>query len=288
MPAVPYRSLSDLRNTTTEQMIPGLVDAIRYNDQLSALMIGNAFVTDRPQIKLNRIAERSAASVVAAGGTITSVALSATAATFDFDTIVSQFEVASQGYNQYSSYTDVKAAEMVEAAKRIGRTIASNIFVSGTNTVGLNVQNINSAAVATSGALKLADLDNLSDLVLSKSANMAFIGKPASVNAVVRELRSTAGGLQYSDLAGTAFTVPQYLGIPLVKSEFATAGELWLVNLDDYKLGFGNYSDMSYGIFGLQEVGPAEARLATISRLYASIFTVLFNTAGAGKLTNVG
>lgn len=283
-----FRSLSDLRNTTTEQMIPGLIDAIRYNDQLTALMVGNSFVTDRPQIKLNRIASRSAAPIVAAGGTITSVALSANAATFDFDTIVSQFEVASQGNNQYSSFTDVVASEMVEAAKAISLTIATNIFTNGTNTVSLTNQNINSAAVATSGALKLADLDNLSDLVLSKSANMAFIGRPAVVNAVVRELRSTAGGLQYSDLAGTTFTVPQYLGIPLVKSQFAPAGELYLVNMDDYKIGFGTYADMQYGPFGYQEIGNVEARLAKLYRLYASVFSVLFNTAGAGKLTNCG
>ena len=282
-----FRTVAQLRDTTTEEMLAGLIDAVRYNDEFTAILVANAMITDKPQIKLNRVASRSAASVVGCDDSITSVAVSGSAVTFDYDTLVSQFEVCKTGQNLYSSYTDVVESELAEASKRISRAIANNCIQGGTSMTGIEGAGGASTAIA-GGSLDLSDLDVLFDSVLAKSPNMVLVAAPNARRAILRELRQASGGLTYDVLAGTAFKVPSYLGVPIVVSEFADSGKAHLVNLDEgYKLAFGDFSDNNYGIFGLQNVGPMETKLRDMYRLYAHVFGVAMNPQGTGTLTGI-
>lgn len=284
-----YRSLADLAETTQDELLPGIVDVLKKNDEVTAALIANARVTDRPTIAFNRLADAGSASYVGCDDTITSVALSSANVSYDLKTLVRQFDVCSTGQNLYSSTTDVVASELQNAIKVLSERIAEDAIEGSAGSgeiTGLANQVTNTFAIAGS-SVDVSDLDRLYDEVLSRGPNMAFIGAPATVRAVLAELRSESGGMEYQTLAGTEMRVPSYLGIPILRNQFAT-GELHLVNLDDFVLYFGESEDMNVGgVFNLQEVGALESKLARRWRIYAHLAAVLIDTQGAASLTGI-
>lgn len=283
-----FRSLADLAETTQDELLPGIVDVLKKNDEVTAALIANARVTDRPTITFNRLADAGAASYVGCDDTITSVALSSANVSYDLKTLVRQFDVCSTGQNLYSSTTDVVASELQNAIKVLSERIADDAIEGSAGSgeiTGLANQITNSFAIA-GGSVDVSDLDRLYDEVLSRGPNMAFIGAPATVRSVLAELRAESGGMEYQTLAGTEMRVPSYLGMPILRNQFATSGELHLVNLDDFVLYFGESEDMNVGgVFNLQEVGALEDKLAKRWRIYTHIAAVLIDTQGAATLT---
>jgi hypothetical protein len=275
---------------TQPELFAGIIDNLLRNDEVTAYMVAKAGVTDRPVIKLNRLNSIPAAVTVQAGDTITSVVASVSASTFNYETIVRQFEIAQIGANLYDSFTDQLAEETRFAVKSLGETIAQRIFsgdgVTQANGIDSMVQNINAQAGAT---LSIADIDVLNDLVLNKSPDDFYVGTPTVVRAILRQFRKESIFITYDDIAGTKLKAPTYMGHPILKSQWATGGRLYRVNPNmGFQLVLGNYTDENkVGPFGLQAVGASEFRLAKIYRLYAHIFGISQSTQGIGCITGV-
>lgn len=284
-----YRSLTELTDLTQPELFAGIIDSLKRNDEFTAGLIANAGATDRYQIKLNRLLTVPTPAVVACGDTITSQAISAGPVTFSPITYVSQFDICQTGSNLYNSFDDIVASELRGAIKGLTEKIATDAF-SGNGSTGINGMAglVGTSTAATSAALELSDLDVLFDTMLDKNGPVALVGTPAVVRAVIREMRESAGGMTYGTLAGTEMTVPQYMGVPLLKTQYATAGALYMVNLETgYKLYFGITEDTNVGAFSVQNIGTLESSLAKRMRLYAHIFGVSENPQGIARLTGV-
>ena len=283
-----YRSLSDLANTTQDELLVGIIDALKKNDEFTAALVSMAEVTDRPTIKGNRLASAGTPVYADCDTTITSEAISASPFSYDLMTLVRQFDCCTTGQNLYGSFTNVVASELEGALKSLSEKIADDAMAGNgtTEIAGLETQITNSFNRA-GASLDLSDVDRLFDEVLSRGPNMVMVGAPATVRTVLAEIRSEAGGLTYDTLAGTAMKVPTYLGVPVLRNQFATANYLHLVNMDDFKLYFGESEDANVGgIFSLQDIGALESKLAKRWRVYAHLASVLKNTQGAATLIN--
>lgn len=283
-----FRSLSDLADTTQDELLSGIIDVLKQNDEFTAALIANAAVTDRPTIKFNRLADAGSASYVDCDDTITSEAISGSAASYDLMTLVRQFDVCQTGQNLYSSFTDVVASELQGAVKAMGEKIADDAMTgNGTTEIeGIDTAVTNSFAIA-GGSVDVSDLDRLYDETLSRG-NLVYVGAPATVRTVLAELRSESGGMEYMTLAGTELRVPSYLGYPILRNQNAPASTLYMVDLEQYKLFFGEMEDQNVGgIFGLQDIGPLEDKLARRWRLYCHLAGVLLDTQGVSELTGV-
>lgn len=286
------RSLTSLRDTTTEQLVAGLIDASKEINEVATLLLENAIVIDKPEIKFNRKTNDGAVQkMVTCSTTLNNVNPTTSAVTLSLATYVRQFDVCTTGQNLYSAFSDVVADELEAAVKALTEAIVTDAFTgNGTTAInGLDNQVTTSFAIAGT-SLDLADLDALYDAVISKGPRMAFVGNPAVVRAVIRELRE-AGNLRYMELAGNALATPQYLGIPVARAQGLPAGSLYLVNLDEFKLIFGEKiggnDGQDLGIYTLQDLGPSQSTFVHLWRVYCHVNAALFSTQGAAELTGV-
>lgn len=284
-----FRSLASLADTTQDELLPGIIDSLLKNDEFTAAMVANAAVTDRPTVKGNRLTSTGTAAYVGADDAITPEAIETSPFSYDLLTLNRSFSVAVTGQNVYSSFTDVTAAEVEGAIKGIGEKIANDAMVGttiGGTLSGLEEQCTNTFAISGAG-FDLVDTDRLYDEVLSRGSRMAYVGKPGVIRTVLKKLRS-AGGITYDVLAGTQLRVPNYLGIPLLRNQWAPDETLFLVNLEEFKLWVGESEDMNVGgVFSLLPVGAMEARLRKLWHMYVNVAAVLHNTQGAAALIGV-
>lgn len=280
-----FRSLADLANTTQDELLVGIIDVLKKNDEWSAALIGNAVVTDRPSIKGNRLADAGGADYIDCNTTITSEAISASPFTYDLQTILRQFDVCVTGQNLYSSFTDVVGSELNGALKAISEKIAEDAMIGNGTTAIAGLSNEVTNAFGTAGAsLDVGDLDRLYDEVLSRE-NLVYVGAPAAIRAALAEIRSEAGGLDYGTLAGTELRVPQYLGIPMVRTQFAPDDKIYLVDMNQFRLFVGESVDANIGgVFSLVDVGVVQNKHARRWRVYGQFASVLLDTQGAAEL----
>lgn len=286
------RSLTQLRDTTTEELVSGLIDASKLLNEAASLLIENAIVIDKPELKFNRKTNDGAVQKnVGCTTTIANNNIATVPVTIPLQTYVRQFDVCTIGQNLYSSYTDVVASELSGAVQALTEAIVTDAFIGdGTNEIlGLDAQVATSFAAA-GPTLDLADLDALYDAVVSKGPRMAFIGNPTAVRAVIRELRE-ASALNYQEISGTNFRVPEYLGYPVLRAAGLPAGSLYFVNLDEFKLVFGENVNgnlgQNLGIYTLQDLGPSQTTMVNLWRVYIHVNAALLNTQGAAELTGV-
>jgi hypothetical protein len=282
-----FRTLAELASTTQDELLPGLYDITKKNDEFSGMLFADAVLTDRPAVEINRMLDKGAAEYVGCDDSITPVAISGSGYNFPLYTINRSFDACIKGQNLYSSFTDVVGAELEGAIKALAEKIGTEgMKGNGVSAIsGLETQTTNSFAI--SGGDILGGLDRAYDETLSRG-NLVFVGAPAAVRAIVAELRSTAGGLQYADLAGTGFRVPSYLGIPIVRNYNATAGKVTLVDRDAFKLFVGQSQDNSVGgIFNMVAVGALETKLRKRWHIYGNFATVLLDTQAATSITAV-
>jgi hypothetical protein len=285
------RSLAELANTTNDELFAGIVDSLLKIDEVTAALVANAGVTDRPTIKYNRLASVPTPVYADCSTTFTSQAISGSAVSVDLLTLAVQFNVCDIGQNLYSSYTDVVASELQGALKGMSEKLGTDAVGNGNGSsaiYGLNSVATNSFAIA-GGSVDVGDLDRLIDEVKDKSDRCFFVGAPATVRKVVAELRAESGGMDYQTLAGTAFRTPAYMGYNLLKHEDVTSGALYFVNPDTgYKLYFGEKADQNVAnIFGLQELGHSQTKMEKLWRLYAHIAGVSVNPQGIAELTGI-
>lgn len=277
------RTLAELADTTQDLLLPGIIDVLKKNDEWTSALITNALTTDRPTIKGNRLADAGGASYIECDTEITSEAISASPFSYDLLTIMRQFDVCQTGQNLYSSFTDVVGSELTGALKAIGEKVADD-SVNGdgaTEIAGLEDQVVNTF----SGAIGVDQLDRLYDEVLSRE-NLVFMGAPASVRSMLAEIRSEAGGLDYVTLAGTELRVPSYLGIPMLRNQFAPADKIYLVDMNQFRLFVGETQEANIGgVFSLVDVGVVQNKHARRWRVYGQFASVLLDTQGAAEYT---
>lgn len=281
-----FRSLADLVATTQDDLLPGLIDIAKKNDEFAAMLFADAVVTDRPTITGNRMVSAGSASYVGCDDTLTPEAISGAPFSYDLMTIARSFDACLTGQNLYSSFTGVVESELKGAMKALAELVAKDAYAGdGSGKIaGLETQTTNSFAVA--GGDTLSALDRAYDEVLSRE-NLAFVGTPAAVRTVVKELRDL-GNLTYVEMSGTGLRVPSYLGIPLVRNVNGSAGTLTLVDRNQFKLFVGeNQSSNIGGLFGMEAVGALETKLRKRWHLYGHFAAVLLDTQGAVKITSV-
>lgn len=285
------RSLTELMNLTQPDLLVGIIDALKKNDELSTLLFANAGITDRYQIQFNRLASVPTPVVADCSTVLSSQNISAAPFTVNLLTKTSQFDVCEIGQNLYSSFTDVFQSELLGAIKGFSHNIAEEAVGSGDGTTALFGLGSNvsvAQTISAGGAFTLDDLDLLIDTVSDKGPNMAFIGAPAAVRAITRELRN-GSALNVSQLMDSTFEVPKYMSKPIIKSDDVPAGVVYLVNLDTgYKLYLGNNPEQKVGgIFGLMDLGPSQTKLSHLWRLVAHINGVTLNQKGIARMNGV-
>lgn len=280
-----FRSLADLAETTQDELLPGIIDSLKKNDEFTNAIISNAVVTDRPTVKGNRLVSEGSAQYIDCNSTLVSEAISGAPFDYDLKTILRQFDVCKTGQNLYSSFTDVVGAELNGALKAVGNQIAADVVTGNgtTEIAGLETQNTNSFGTAGS-SFAVGDLDRLYDEVLSRE-NLVYFGAPATIRAALAEIRAEAGGLEYSTLAGTELRVPSYLGIPMLRNQYAPTDKIYLLDLAQFRLFVGESDSMNVGgIFGLDDVGLVQDKHARRWRVYTQVASVLLDTQASAEL----
>lgn len=286
-----FRSLADLANTTQDELLPGIINGLKQKDEFTSVLIGNAAVTDRPTIKGNRKVTDVTAGYVGCDDSITPSALSAVPFSYDLETFGASFDACIKGQNLYSSFTDVVMSELDSALQSISYLIADDAM-NGTGSgeiAGFETQVASTVAQAVTGAgnFDLSDLDALMDLVRT-SGPKVFVGAPATVNVVIKELRAAAGGTDTVQVQGTDLLRPSFYNIPLLKNQNVASGELHLIDLDQFKLFVGESADANVGgIFSMVPVGVLETKLRKRWHTYINAATVLLDQQGGASLTGV-
>jgi len=282
------RSLTELADTTNDDLFAGFIDSLLKTDEFTASLVANAGLTDRPSIKFNRLAALPTPVYADCSTSLTSQAISGSPVTVDLLTMAVQFNVCDIGQNLYSSFTDVLASEVEGAIKGMSHKILADSVGSGNGSTaiyGLDSVASNSFTAAVSGAVDLADLDKLIDEVKSKSPAAVFVAAPATVRKVVAKLRS-AGGLMVQELMGTTFQTPAYAGYNILKAEGVAANTLYFVDPSGYQLYFGTSADQKIGtVFNMQSLGESQTKLEKLYRIYAHIAGVSLNPQGIAELT---
>jgi hypothetical protein len=285
------RSLTELVNTTQDQLLPGFVDALLKHDEVTAAFVAAAGVTDRPSITYNRLASVPTPVYADCNTNFTSQNISGSKFTESLLTLAVQFDVCKIGQNLYSSYTDVVGSEVAGALKGLNEKIANDIVQGGNGSTaikGIETFATNSFAIA-GGSVDVGDLDRLIDEVKDKGSRNVFIGAPATVRKVVAELRAESGGMDYQTLAGTALRTPQYMGYNLLKSEFVDSGKLYFVNPETgYRLMFGEKEDQEIGgIFALESLGKSQTQMKELWRVYCHVAGIGLNPQALAVLTGI-
>jgi hypothetical protein len=283
------RTLAELRDTTTEDLFAGIYDNLMKNDGFTSILVANAGLTDKPQLKWNRLLVNPAAVVADCSTTLSSTAISAGPVTADAFTLVRQFDVCSIGAGLYSSITDTVADELQGAIKAISEKLANDAIQGDGSATMASLESYTTNSFAIAGAsLDLADIDKLKDEVLT-AGRKVMVGHPAAIRALRREIRENSQGNSFVELAGRQFSA--YDGIPFVASQFVDSGKIHMVDLDEgYQVFFGNTYDPTLniaGVFALEDLGPAKTKLAKEWRTYCHVFGVSKKSQGLAVLTGV-
>jgi hypothetical protein len=280
------RSLAELVNLTQDDLQVGIFDNLKKLDNFTAILLANAGVTDRPTIKWNRLASVPAAVVADCSTTLTSEAISASPFTADLFTIVRQFDACTIGAGLYSTYTDVVESEVQGALKSINEKIANDALQGNGSTSFNGIENYTTNSFAIAGStLDLSDMDKLLDEVKG-GPNKVFVGAPAAIRALRREIREAGAGSTAAEIAGRM--IPTYENVPYVASEFVDAGKIHLVDLDEgFKIVFGTTYDpaLNGGAFALEDLGSSKTKLAKEWRLYAHVAGWSATSQGLAVLT---
>lgn len=284
------RTLSELAYTTQDQLFSNMIDSLKVKDQITAYLIANARVTDRPGLTFNRTASVPTAVVADCSTSFTTQAISANNYSVDLLTYALQFGVCSIGQNLYSSFDDVLAREVDGALKgmsnklRIGATGAGN---GSTDIFGLGSFAANTVTCAVSATPDVSDLDAMIDSHLAGDAQPVFAGSPSVIRKIVKELRSEAA-MQFQELAGTTLNTPSYRGYNMITAEGLDNTKLYMFSPAGYSIWFGEKDDQSIGgIWGLQDLGVSQSKLEKLYRLYSHVAGVSENPQGLVVLNNV-
>lgn len=289
-----FRTLAEAATTTQDELLSGIATAlITANETLAFVDI---VPTDRPTITLNRESVIGTAQVsIGSDTTLVSEKNEVLPSSFAMRTYIRQFEVARTVQGLASTFIEQLALDTRLAAKGAGNKLALDMIAgldANSEIIGLASQTAVGQTAAQAGAtLDLADLDAAWDRCLVKGAKMAWVGNAATRRAVVRELRANSS-LAYTDLAGTTFRVPQYMGAPVLRNDNVPAGALYLVNMSIEDEGYGLFmsnqqGEAMAGLFGLIDAGWVQNKDRKIYRLVTDVAGVLQSPLAISRITGV-
>lgn len=284
------QSLTDLAYITQNDLLTGYIDALKKTDQLTAALVAQAGVTDRPAIVFNKLASVPTPVYADCSTSFSSQSISASNVTVNLLTMAVQFNVCDIGTNLYNSFTDILAAETAGALEGMSHKILAGVVGSGNGSsaiYGLDSVDANTVACAVSASPDVGDFDALIDAVKAKDGGMVFAGSPLVVRKMVKELRSEAA-MQWQELAGTTLNVPSYRGYSIVAAEGLDDTKLFAFSPQGYRLWFGTRADQNVGgVFGFQQLGESQSKMEKLFRIYAHIAGVSLNPLGIASLTGV-
>jgi hypothetical protein len=284
------RTVAELAYTTQNDLLSGFINSLLKTDQLTAALIANAAVTDRPAIQWNKLASVPTPVYADCTTELTSQAISGTPMTVNLLTMAVQFNACQIGQNLYSSFTDVLASEVEGALIGMSHKILAGAVGSGNGSTaiyGLDSVDVNTVACAVSASPDVSDFDALLDAVKDKNGGVVIAGSPLVVRKVVKELRSEAA-MQWQELAGTTLNTPSYRGYNIVSAEGLDDTKLFAFSPAGYKLFMGTKEDQEIGgLFGFQDLGNSQTKLEKLYRIYCHIAGVSLNPQGIASLTGV-
>jgi hypothetical protein len=277
------RSLVELADMTQSELLSGFVDTLLKTDEVTAAILANAAITDRPNVKFNRLLAVPTPVYANCDTSFSNQQISGSPVTVDLLTMAVQYNVCDIGQNLFSSFTDTLASETEGALKGLSQKILEGITGSGNGSsaiIGIDSAATQTMTCAVSGAIDVGDLDAMIDLCKTKDESTFFAGSPAVVRKVLAELRSEST-LSYQELAGTTMRVPSYMGYPVLKAEGFAAGKLFLVSKAGYQVWLGSSPEMNVGgIFHMQNLGESQTKLEKLFRIYTHIAAANVNPLG--------
>ena len=252
---------------------------------------------------------------LAVGGTITAKA-AATFTQLPFSAVTTIGDAEMNGLVQAQSMgagVDQLAMEVSSKAKSIGRKLQTGIATGDGVSPNLNslhtLCDSGQFTTASAGqALSFALLDELLDLVKAKDGEVDFISMAArtlrSYKALVRALGGIDETMTFTMPNGTTRTVSVYEGIPIFKNDYLSVAEtangaaltggaltsVYAGCFDDgtNKVGVAMIHPVSVpaGI-QVEQVGVAETKDETITRIKSYSNFASFNRKGLARLTSI-
>lgn len=294
-------TLVESAKLTQDMLLAGVIENVVTTNPLFEVMPfmdieGNALAYNRE----NALGD---VQFLGVGGTITAKAAATfTKVTSSLTTLIGDAEVNGLIEATRSDYTDQKAAQVASKAKSVGRKYQETMITGdGTSDtfVGLSSLVSGGQTIATVGAYDLGDLDELIDLIKDKDGTVDYIMMPARSVRTFYGLLRALGGASVNEVLQlpSGRRLPLYRGIPIFTNDWIPVNGGGGSN--ETSIFAGTFDDGSgqHGLSGLtargaagvrvQEVGPAEVKDETITRVKMYCGLALFSSLGLAALTGV-
>lgn len=272
-----FRPISDVKNNTNP-LVKSIIDEMTVADELMPFLMQYSGLTDRITVKGEREVSSNGASVVGCDDTITSVAMSGVGYSYDLELILKEFQVC------YSAEADGIAGEVERNIKVAARDVAESVS-------SLAVADIEGQLTATAAAVgstfALEDLDNIYSGVKNKSqGSFVYFGNSTAVNEIIADMRSSLGGINYTEFAG--LVLPVYRGAPILTTDHATANKIVGLDLRSWQGYFNRpaFGDEVAPFATLIDAGHVEDKARRKWRLGTLFTSVLLSTRNAVARTH--
>lgn len=275
MPA--YRTIAEIKNNTNP-VIKSTIDTMTTVDELMPFLMNYSVITDRISVKGEREVSSNGASVVGCADTITGSAISGAAYSYDLEMVLKEFEAC------YIAEADGVAQEVERNLQVAIRDIAETVSGLAVADIEGQLTNTGSAAGAT---FALEDLDAIYSSVKNKAqGSFIYFADATSVNEIIADMRSSLGGVTYSEFAG--LQLPIYRGAPILTTDQATAKKVVGVDLRSWQ---GYFNKLPTGqeiapFVSLIDAGHVENRAARKWRAGTLFTSVLLSTRNAAAKTH--
>lgn len=307
------QTLAEAAKLINNQIVVGVAEDIITTNPIWNVLPWTGY--EGQALLVNRENALGDAQHLAVGGTITAKA-AATFTQLPFSAVTTIGDAEMNGLVQAQSMgagVDQLAMEVSSKAKSIGRKLQTGIATGDGVSPNLNslhtLCDSGQFTTASAGqALSFALLDELLDLVKAKDGEVDFISMAArtlrSYKALVRALGGVDETMTFTMPNGTTRTVSVYEGIPIFKNDYLsvtetangaalTTGALTSVYagcFDDgtNKVGVAMIHPVSVpaGI-QVEQVGVAETKDETITRIKSYSNFANFNRRGLARLTSI-
>lgn len=307
------QTLAEAAKLINNQIVVGVAEDIITTNPIWNVLPWTGY--EGQALLVNRENALGDAQHLAVGGTITAKA-AATFTQVPFSAVTTIGDAEMNGLVQAQSAgagVDQLAIEVSSKAKSIGRKLQTGIATGDGVSPNLNslhtLCDSGQYTTASAGqALSFALLDELLDLVKAKDGEVDFITMAArtlrSYKALVRALGGVDETITYTMPNGTTRTVSVYEGIPIFKNDYLSVTE----TANGAALTTGALTSVYAGCFddgsnkvgvamihpvavpaGIQveQVGVAESKDETITRIKSYSNFASFNRRGLARLTSI-
>lgn len=272
---VAYRAISEIK-ANTNPLIKSTIDNMTFIDELMPFIMENSVLTDRISVKGEREVSTNGASVVGCNDTITASAMSGAAYAYDLEAVVKDFEVC------LIAEADGLAQEADRNVKVAVRDIAELVSQLAVADIEAQTTNIISGGA---GAFTLADLDTLYTSVKNKGrGTFAYFGSPTAVAQLIAAMRTSLGGITYTEVAG--LNLPMYRGAPILTTEKATAKTITAIDFGSFQ---GYFNKLPVGnevapMISVIDVGHSDSTIKRKWRLGTLFASVVLSTRNVARI----